>query len=448
MKRKNVELLPFSIFIILFSKNIFTSEILAPSQIRFTGSESKIEKFLEIENKKFRYFLTGQVAAAGSYDSNRFMGLVQDAVIFYPLPKKLDSSGLDINDKDQADMFALNASIKTLFVGPDLWKAKVLGRFEVGFIGIKTDIAGIMNLASAYTAFLWKNSEFRFGHFYHPLALDNLYPTPISGSEGAGYDPIRRGPFLRFTHKINKIRFVLALSKVFDIISSTRAAMPDLFGQFIVKPNENFIFGVGMNLHAEVPRLQTDKGYKESSTINGITAFAYARMMLLNFLVKARFTYIENGNNFGIMGSYSAVEQNNVTQERIYTPMRAAAMWTELVFVKSKLLEPAVFIGFTKNLGAARPIQKGYIDESGDCNSLINIDSNIPGAQFMFQISPRLRMQVKDFIFGFEFDYYRAAFARSSNKPGWQNDYDCYGKVIKAKPASDKRLIFSAVYTF
>ena len=72
----------------------------------------------------------------------------------------------------------------------------------------------------------------------------------------------------------------------------------------------------------------------------------------------------------------------------------------------------------------------------------------IQDAQYMFQIAPRIRAQMKDFIFGFEFSYYRAAFAKNSSQFGWQNDYDCRAKVTNAKPTSNKRLIFSVIYTF
>lgn len=439
------------VFFIFNLKSMQSREMLPPAQVRLISKDNIIEKYIEKKNKAFKYFFTGQVAAAASYDSNQYVGLVQDAVLFYPAAQKLDATGLDINDKDQSDMFALNASIKSLFSGPDLWGAKVLGRIEFAFSGIKNDIAGITNLSSSYVSFLWKNTEVRFGHFFHPLALDNIYPTPVSGSEGLGYDPSRRSPMIRIVHRIDKFRFILSVAKVFDSIASNRAAMPDLFGQLNLKLSDKYIFGAGLNYHSEVPRLQTDNGYKTTEQVNGLGAFVFARLMLLNFLVKTRFTYIENGNNFGIMGSYSVVSRNAVTDERIYAPMRTASIWADIVFVQSKKIEPAVFIGFAKNIGTSKKILKCYTQQVAEKDvdiSLININSLVQDAQYMFQISPRARMQVKDFIFGFEAGYYRAAFAKNSLQAGWQDDYDCNAKVVNAKPASDMRLIFSVIYTF
>jgi len=461
MKRKNlIFLFVLSFFCI---KNLYSQEMLTSVQMRESGKGVVFKKELaEKKFSKFKFFSTGQVAWQSFYDTDEFAGALQDAVVFFPLPQNVDTSGLDINNKDQYSMYALNASVKSLFVGPDLWKAKVVGRFEIGFSGVGDNTVRVMSISNAYISFLWKKSEVRFGHYYHPLALSTVYPTPVSGSEGEGYDPVRKAGLIRFTHVVDKFKFIFAVSKLFGREEARWAATPDLFCQMSVRLRKEYHFGIGVNYHVEVPRLfsqtpsaelglEAEKTYKTTESVNGLAAFIFIRLLPKPFLIKARANYIENGAAFAIMGSYNVAHRNAVTDERIYTPIRAFTFWYDIVYLGSKRVEPAIFIGFAKNLGSKRNIEKSYFDEaSGEEKevSLIGKDDPLPNAQYMFQISPRLRMRAKNFILGFEVGYSRAAFARDSTKDGWKDDYDCHGKIINAKPVSNTRLIFSAIYAF
>ncbi|MFC1842035.1 hypothetical protein ACFLYU_00045 [Candidatus Dependentiae bacterium] len=442
-------------FLVLLIKNIHSQEMLTAVQMRQSGKKAFLGKSLYKDlGRKFSFFTAGQVAVVGFYDSHQFVGIGEDAVVFYPEPQDIDSSGLDINNKDQFDMFAVNVGIKSLFEGPDLWGAKVIGRFEFGFGGIaeqEIQALGVMSIGSIYMSFLWRRTEVRFGQFFHPLALSKTYPTPVSGDEGLGFDPIRRVPMIRLVHVVDKFKFTLALSKLFGLKEARRAVLPDFFCKLNVRFGRKYHFGVGLNYHAEVPRLETEENYKTTEQVSGIAAFVYARLRPYPFIIKTRFNYIENGSPFGIMGSYSAQYRNFVTDEIIYTPMRAVTFWTDIVYVKNKNIEPGLFLGFAKDLGASKNIVKGYTkieDGKQEDVSLININSTMKSARYFFRVAPRVRTRVRNLIFGFEVSYARAAFARDSSQEGWQDDYDCHGRVVNAKPASNMRLIFNAVYAF
>jgi len=445
-------------------KNIYSQEMLSAVQMRQSGKGKVFKQELkEKEFRKFKFFSTGQVALQAFYDSDQFAGVLQDAIALFPLEQNIDSTGLDINDKNQFSMFALNASVKSLFVGPDVWGAKMVGRFEVGFSGLNSRAYGIMNISNIYISMLWNRTELRFGHYFHPLALSTTYPTPVSGTEGAGFDPVRKVGVIRFTHLIDNYKIFLAISKVFAREEARRAAVPDLFCEFEMTFRKKYKMGVGFNYHVEVPRLfsqvpPAETGldataiYKTPQQVGSIAAFVFARLLPKPFLLKLRATYIENGLPFGIMGSYSVQYRNEVTDERIYTPMRTLACWADLVYLGSKRVEPAIFIGFSKGLGAKTTIVKGFTytgenDEEQDV-SLISLEDPAKNMQYLFQISPRLRMRAKNFIFGFEIGYTRAAFARNADDQGWRDDYDCRGKIIDAVPTSNTRVIFSAIYAF
>ncbi|MFC1841761.1 hypothetical protein ACFLYA_01695 [Candidatus Dependentiae bacterium] len=455
MKYKKI----FIIFSLLFIRTLFSQELelLPPAETRFSGKLLAFGSELYDVTRRFRgfrYAYTGAVTLDTFYDSNEFVGAIHDLAIFFPAPQRMDFSCLDINNKDQFSMAGLGFSSKILFIGPDLWETKVIGRFEFGLAGLNNRTTGVMNIRNIYIAFLRKNTEIRFGHYFHPLSLTTTYPTTVSPSEGVGFDPVRKAPIIRFTHVIDKFKFILALSKIFVSEAARRAAVPDLFAQVNLRLSKRYTFGIGVNYHAEVPRLQTEEDYKTTSRVEGYAAFIFARIVAMDrFLIKTRLSYFENGAPFGIMGAYAVCQRNEVTDERFYTPMRAVTYWADIILLMGTKFQPAVFIGVAKNIGTRHNIIKSYIDideKTGEEEeiSLLEIPGVINNADYNFEIAPRLRMRVRNVIFGFEIDYRRALFARSFDDEGWQDYFDSRARVVKGKPGSNLRFFFNMTYSF
>jgi len=435
-----------------FTIKLFAQEMISDVEMRGSGKGKKFGKMLyEKRKKQFRYAFTGQVVYQSFYDMRQFAGAAQDAIVFFPGPQNIDDSGLDIFNKDQYSMIGINASGKTLFVGPDLWGGKLVGRFEWGFGGVSNETIRIMNIKNAYISILWKSTELRFGHYFHPVALTTVYPTTVGGSEGLGYDPNRKSPMIRLIHVVrDKFKILMAAAKLFSTEEARLAVLPDLHFQVDYGHDKNYLFGVGIDYHSEVPRIRTEseEPYKTTESFGSIIAFLFARMLPSPFLIKTRLSYVENGTRFGVMGAYGVTHRNPVTDERLYTPMRALTYWADIIYLGSKKFEPAVFIGVSKGLGAARRVIKSYTDDEDEDVSLINVGGAITNAAYMCNISPRLRMRYNNVILGFEIEYSRAYYARAFDKDDWQDDFNCYGKVINGKPGSNTRFMFTCSYTF
>ena len=139
--------------------------------------------------------------------------------------------------------------------------------------------------------------------------------------------------------------------------------------------------------------------------------------------------------NFEMLGGYAVKCVNDVTDQRDYTNLRVLGIWSEFIG-RTKHLEPAIFIGYTKNFGAGRKIIQSITDDEENVESTIyatgaDIDN-------IFRISPRLRWFIKHVTIGLEVEYTRAAYGTITNT----------GSVKVTKPVANTRLLLSAFYFF
>jgi len=449
MKYKNLIsgllLIFLSFFNFIFSQQ---DEKIPPASMRTSGKAQAFGKELYVTPVKgFGYRFTGQVTFESVYNTRQFSGALLDSVVFFPNPIILDPRRIDFFDKDQLTFIALIASGKTLFVGPKIWGANTNGRIDFSFGGLgNLTTAWLTRLSNAYINFIWRRStELRIGHYYHPMALAKVYPTTVSGNEGIGYDPNAKAPIFRIRHNTGNWKLVFAIAKRFNLEVSRWATLPDLFFQVNFYKDEH-MYGSGVCYRADVPRIETDFGYKTTEQINAFYAFVFARIVKHPFLIKARISYLENGVPFATIGGYAVTSRNSATDDRILVPLRTATFWSDIVYKGSKTLEPGLFIGVSKALGASSKIIKSYQDDAGnDVSLLTGLGTNV---SYMFAFTPRLRAVFKNLILGFEVEYTRASFARASNQEGWQEDIDDYGRVVNSKAVGNVGLIFTASYTF
>jgi len=410
-------------------------------------------------NDRFTFKIFGDVSLQSFYDSRQFFGISQDSIVYYPLPQRYDKRCLDIDDKDQFTMYGISNNTRILFFGPDVWGAKSSGRMDIsvgglGFIGSFI----FFRVKLAYIKFAWNNeqTELRLGHFYHPIVSTNVYATTVSDNEGIGYDPFNRAAVVILTHKIDKIKLYLAAAKEYSSPSSRLATMPDLL--FRAEMNVgNQLIGAGINYHAEVPRLygsvQTAEGetkrYKNAEYVRSIYPFVYAKFKINPFEIKTRFSYLENASPYVILGAYGVTSINPQTDERTYTNIRTLSWWLEMIYHISSKVQPGIFTGLSKNIGASKKIVKSYVDAQGQEVSLLFVPEAITNASYMFVITPRVRFIIKSkFVIGMELEYSRAYFAREFDQEGWQNDFDDFGKVINGRPTSNTRLALVMNYLF
>lgn len=431
------------------------------------GGVNFLPRFL---SRKFDFTLQGYVALEGMYDSRQILGYKLNQYVLFPLPQKLDSTGLDINDKSQFNMLAARATLTSTFKGPKIWGAATKALLEGDFTGLNDQTVGLFRVKKAFAQLDWQNTSLMLGQYYHPLCLDELFPETISFGRGIIYDPFCYAPQIKLRHKLDRYEFVLAVSKRFDLEAARRAAMPDLLGQMDIYLKEHVI-GFGINYHTEVPRLYSEvantttelnsnvslpdvKTFKTTESISSLYPYIFGGFHFDPFDVRARLTCAENGVVYSLIGGYDVVERNERTDQRIYANTRTIAFWTDIIYNRLSRLEPAVFVGISKNIGTGTNILKGYpegLDEGitdPDFLTLLQLNNATTGIDYTFICAPRLRVKFGDLHICAELEYTRASFADPATSKDWEDDFGPTGKVVCGKPVNNFRILLSTFYNF
>jgi len=413
-------------------------------------------------DEAFTLDLSGYFSLEGFVDTRQVMGFVQDEYAWYPEPVLCDRKCADINDEAQMNMLGVRVYITSLLKGPDIWGAKSSGFIKCDFVGVNDPTVRLYRIRHAFMMLEWERTWLKMGHSYHPLVLNEVYPAQplvvypntITRASGAGYDPFVYNPVIKLNHRRKNWELTCALAKSFRSAHARWAAFPDVFFKAKRHIGRHF-FGAGINYNVEVPRLETNKGYKTKQQIGSIIPFFFALFDIHPLVWDFRLTYFQNASPYAVLGAYAVRWRNPATDERIYTNMRTLTFWSELSYRGSKVVQPGCLFGISKNLGASCRIQKYYVEknivngrETEAIVPLLNVDRAITNADYMMIFSPRIRLRFENFTIGIETEYTRAAFARSYDRPGWQHDFDCRGRVVRSTPVSNFRFYGATFYTF
>ena len=413
--------------------------------------------------RKFEYHVLGGVCFESMYDSRQVIGSRYNEFIYAPAPQNLDPNGQDINDKDQFNMMGVRACCSLHVKGPEIWGANTSAVIEGEFNGIQDDTVRLFRLERAHANFDWQHTTMLIGHYYHPLVLDEMFPETISRGHGIVYDPFQYAPQIKLRHKVKCFDMVFAVAKDFDKQTARWATVPDIFAQLNLNIGKQ-IFGAGVNCHVVVPRifseippkevraansnLAVEKTYKTTAQVGSLYPFVFALLKVDPFQLRLRATYAQNGSVYDIVGAYAVQYRSPVTDERLYVNLRTITFWADFIYKRNQRIEPAIFFGVAKNLGAKEKILRGYEYED-NFYSLLTVEDSTTSIDYMLIFAPRVRIRFGNFTIGAEIEYTKAAFA-SRTAPGkdWQDDYDCHGAVVGSRPVSNFRFLLATFYDF
>lgn len=208
-----------------------------------------------------------------------------------------------------------------------------------------------------------------------------------------------------------------------------------MHGQLQIKIGEHLLIA-GLDYKQLVPRIVTNKEFKVRESINSILALFLVCLTWQDFYFRTKLTFVENGTNFSMFGGYAVHTIDPITDKRTYTNLREIALWIDTA-IKIKNVEPGLFMGVSKNLGASKTIKQDVINNEGMITErrVFGIGTNI---NTLFRIAPRARWYIKKIVAAAELEYTRASYGTLTNK----------GKVIDTIPVGNTRFTFAVYYYF
>ncbi len=402
--------------------------------------EKPLQPFVKEMSELFEIIVSGYTVLHTFFDTRQVFSFIDGTFALFPEKKVPDICDRDINSNGQFHMFSFETRLRINITGPKILDAYSHAVIEGDFFGFN-----IFSLRHAFAQFDWETFSLLAGQFYHPIFALECYSDVLQADGGTPMAALARVPQIRFTYHNDHISLIAAALTQLIFVSDGPQGRRSLYARNSLMPNLHFAAqghfgdhycGAGIDFKRLVPRLVSNKNVRVSGeSIFSTAGTAYLALNWKRFSWHTKLNAGQNMTNFEMLGGYAVKCVNDVTDQRDYTNLRVLGIWSEFIG-RTKHLEPAIFIGYTKNFGAGRKIIQSITDDEENVESTIyatgaDIDN-------IFRISPRLRWFIKHVTIGLEVEYTRAAYGTITNT----------GSVKVTKPVANTRLLLSAFYFF
>ena len=390
----------------------------------------------ETEEPVWGITFSGFVNTDFIWDSRQTVSAREGHFLLWPAAEKPDPNNEDINARANFSILSIRTRLKGSISGPDVLGARTSAVIEGSFFGHHDSDLNGFRLRHAYAKMNWENTELIAGQTWHPMFIPACFPLTLNFNTGSPFVPFARNPQIRLTQNMGPVKVSLTALGHTDFTTAAgiqglrNAGYPELHFHAVYAntPPENgtrFMLGGGVGYKRILPAIETDSSYKTTNGLGSISADLYTQLRFPKITIQAQGTYGQNNYDVLMLGSYAATSVNVLTGVMEYTPTSCYAIWGE-IYANHATWQPAIFAGYTKNLGAGQDILAGSV-----AGTRGNID-------YICRISPRLLYNTGKMRFGLELDYTVAAFG----------DIGLQGKVENSRTAGNFRSLVSVFYFF
>lgn len=372
----------------------------------------------------------GFVAAQSFTDTHASQAKAEGFLYLYPLDKKADAQGNDLNSYTSGSQFGTMARLGFTLKGPDILGASTRAKAEIEFSG---HISSEILYRHAFMAFDWDDgSSLILGQTWHPM--NDLFPSTVGIAIGAPFNPLNRSPQLRGESFLDKNKNIkLTIACIFQSMNTStgpngnsynyirKSLKPMIYGGLDFKLGD-LKLGAGVEYQDIVP-LMDDADNNKKYHLTGFTGMVQAQYAKDKLSIKAKGLLGQNMSHLGICSGYGLVADPDKTGKIEYAPLTALSTWAQVQY--GGALKFGLFGGYMKNYGANEDLSKIYAIGGG------NIDS-------MWRITPNVTYTVGNVIFGCEFEYTSVAYGKPEAK----------GTVTDTHDVNNLRSLVSVMYNF
>ena len=382
--------------------------------------------------------LTGYVKTDVMYDtrqSSAANGLREGHFYLFPDNVLYSADSSDLNDSPSFHILSIQSRLHGDITGPDAFGAKTSGVLEAEFFGTsEADLNGF-RLRLAFTKLDWANTSLLIGQAWNPIFPTECFPGTISFNTGAPFTPFARNPQIKLTRKIGTVSAILTTYSERDFAGTgidgtsnkylKNSGLPSLNLQFRIPFTPSGLLFFGADFKTIRPELKTTANYHTDEDLESLSGFITLNIKTkpVNFTVMA--ACIQNATDLLMIGGYAVSGITDpVKALKSYANLNTFSGWFDMT-TNGKTIQAGLFGGYSKNLGARRPVVGPEFGRG------TNID-------YLLRISPRIQFISGKTTFAGEIEATTAAYGTI------QSD----GTVADAKPVTNIRFLVAAYYRF
>jgi len=398
------------------------------------------------EGKSFGIAFSGFVKNDVFFDSRQTVSARLGHFLMYPQPIALDRDGIDINDRSNLNILAIQSRLTGKITGPDAFGARTSGVLEGAFFGHSNGDINGYRLRHAYVKLNWEKTELLAGQFWHPMFVTSTFPGTISFNTGVPFQPFSRNPQVRLTRQVGKFKLMAAILEQVDFSSPGGAEtlrnshIPDMQLQLHYEHKDaksELITGIGAGYKILNPRLVTDSSYAANEKVKSLSLLSFIKYKTKPFTLKGEVSWGQNMFDLLMLGGYaSSLNLSDAQLQRGikgYETMDVVSFWTDL-HTNNQKFQLGLFSGYTENLGAKAAIN--------------NLDLYMRGndVKYIYRISPRAIWRSGKTQFALELEHTTAAYTKKdhSGKPL----IDDYGRITATEEVANFRALLAVFYFF
>lgn len=340
----------------------------------------------------FKTTLSGYLKSDYFVDSRQSFGSSDGYNLFYPLMRNDDFVGVDIHRKGQSQIMALASRVKLTVDASGKLKSRTKGVFEVDING-RNNISHLFRIRHAFFETEYDQFMFLAGHTWHPFYQSSHAPTLISNNSGQPFETYSRHPQMRLTFSSGNTSLIGALLSQVDFCSDGplgndniylfNSMIPELHVQLQQVFSGQWI-AFGVDFKKINPRIVTDKNFSVREYVHSVMAGIMGDFTYKKCNLKTKLMYAQNASEMVLMGGYAASSVDQSTDYRTYTPLSSISWWAQLSYKINDAVEPALFVGYSYNLGASDPV----ILSINNTKTVYGFGTNI---KQLARVSPRIR---------------------------------------------------------
>lgn len=312
------------------------------------------------QKKNFTYKFYGFVRGDLFYNTRANMAPVDGNFYLYPLDKKPDADGKDLNANPNGSFYTFTSRLGVDATGPNIGTARSSAKIEVDFGGFSSSTT-MLRIRQAYVALDWEKSQVLIGQTWHPL-FGSVFPDILNLSTGAPFQPFNREPQLRYQYKAGKVKLTASALWQLQYLSSgpngmseeyiKNSCVPELFVGADYASGGGWLAGGGVHLISLKPRTASvwnEKTYKVNERMTTLSYEAHVKYTGRNFAFAAKSLMASCLDHTALIGGYGISSINPDNGEQEYTPFRHSTSWVNVTY--GTKWKGHFFAGYTKNLG-------------------------------------------------------------------------------------------------
>lgn len=360
---------------------------------------------LTAQDKKFTYQFYGFVRGDLFYNSRANMAPVDGNFYLYPLDKKTDAIGKDLNDTPNGSFYTFTSRLGVNLTGPAIGRARTSAKIETDFGGFSKSTT-MLRLRQAYVALDWGRNNFLIGQTWHPL-FGSVCPDILNLSTGAPFQPFNRSPQIRYQYATNRVKWTVSALWQLQYLSSGPAGtseeyiknscVPEFYAGADYTSGSGWLAGAGVHLISLKPRTTSEwsgKTYKVNERITALSYEAHLKYTGTHYTFAAKSLIASCLDHTALLGGYGISSIHPGTGEQEYTPFRHSTSWVN--FTYGLKWKGSIFAGYTKNLGTGKELISASPDKlygmGLDIDQLLtfnlNLSYNLPHWQMGLEYSP------------------------------------------------------------